>query len=446
MRWLHRYIDKTLLKADVFPTIRIIQVPMILTRRKFVEAGLKLAAVSSAPLIMTRGMRGFYGDLKSHAYLGQVATRSLVPNAHCRQNLYGMSRSSHFARDQIASVKIILSNWYGSEGPTQVSIGNETSTSVSANVRATIEYPVGAFTQILFDGSAMGTIPASSNIVSDFANVSIPNGAPFWVRVFWKSGGGIVYSTNPLNEPMGDAYTVSATPISDQTMGGTVRNNGGGGLFVPSAIVAKTSRPSILMIGDSRTIGIHDSADDSLDQGETARSIGPNFGYIVRSSAGQMASNFVISHARSLELATYCSHVISGYGINDIGPGGASAATLENSLRSIWALFSQPIFQLTLAPVTSGAWTAVDGSDQMVEALESARVIVNDWIRTTPAGLSGYFDVADKVESSRNSGKWRADGSPEKYTTDGVHENQFANLAIQSSTAIPSSIFRISAK
>lgn len=73
---------------------------------------------------------------------------------------------------------------------------------------------------------------------------------------------------------------------------------------------------------------------------------------------------------------------------------------------------------------------------------------MNDWIRegapvdsnlaavavgTTAAGtlragdaghpLVGYFETADAVETARNSGKWKVDGTANKYTSDGVHPN-----------------------
>jgi hypothetical protein len=37
------------------------------------------------------------------------------------------------------------------------------------------------------------------------------------------------------------------------------------------------------------------------------------------------------------------------------------------------------------------------------------------------------LEIADVVESSRNSGKWKVDGTAGKYTADGQHLTQFAN-------------------
>ena len=63
-------------------------------------------------------------------------------------------------------------------------------------------------------------------------------------------------------------------------------------------------------------------------------------------------------------------------------------------------------------------------------ANEAAIAAYNDSIRAGVAGASGYFEIADAVESSRNSGKIKADGNNFKYTPDGLHFNQFGSLAI----------------
>jgi hypothetical protein len=83
------------------------------------------------------------------------------------------------------------------------------------------------------------------------------------------------------------------------------------------------------------------------------------------------------------------------------------------------------VFQTTICPRTTSTdnWTTT--TNQTPYAHEDIRVALNDWIRTCPAPLSGFFDAADLAETSRNSGIWKVG-----YPSDGTHITKTGAIAI----------------
>lgn len=335
-----------------------------------------------------------------------------------------MTRSRHIARDNINGLQIALANWYV-DGVTFV----ETGTGSTASVTASVEYPVGVFTQIKFAGAVTGTIPTLTTLVSDVANVSIPNGANFYIRVWRSNSGGIVFTNVGQDSTNGDLFKYSG--VTDLTMGGAFTSSDATNMSFPSAIIAQTVNPSVALIGDSRVSGLNDIfSDNSGDKGELARGIGPNLGYIQMGIPSDQALKFVASHNLRVALGNFCSHIVVNYGINDLSTGGRSDAQIQGDLNTIRGYFpTKKVFLATMPPSTtsSDSWATV--ANQAVKAFEANRVLNNNWRRTTPAGYAGYFEVANVVETGNNSGFWKVDGTASKYTADGVHESNFAYVA-----------------
>lgn len=164
---------------------------------------------------------------------------------------------------------------------------------------------------------------------------------------------------------------------------------------------------------------------------------------------------------------TYATHAIVEYGTNDLGQpyaGGATPnaaatlATYKARLLNLWGLFSNSGLKTYQTTLTPGS-TSTDGyatlANQTPQTYNPIRVLANDWFRdgapltgSVPADtgstdptvvrvgqpghpLKGIVEVADSVESSRNSGKWK---SP-NYTDDGSHPTATGTAAMASAVS-----------
>ena len=68
--------------------------------------------------------------------------------------------------------------------------------------------------------------------------------------------------------------------------------------------------------------------------------------------------------------------------------------------------------------------------------MDARRTGLNDELRGGLTGLEGYFDVADAIETSRNSGIWKVTGSANGYTADGIHPNTPGSVLVRDSGVI----------
>lgn len=361
-----------------------------------------------------------------------MATRSGLPEANgfYAPNKQVMSRSPHVARDNISTLQIGIPNWYVNAGLVEVGTGAE------ATVTASIEYPAGTFTQLKFAGAMTGHIPDGDTLYSDPVAVHILIASQFWVRIFWQNSAGVIYIQNAYNDVATGGCELTPSGGVDKTMGGTVPASMYN--LLPVAILGYTRRPSIYVCGDSRSFGVNDTADTSLDMGIICRSIGADFAYINGSASGDSLQRFFASHARRLELSRFCSHIVNALGINDVG-AGRTAGQIQADYVSVNTLFpGKPVFGVTLNPQSTSTdnWATI--TRQTPFTRNAVRIAINDWQRSRMAPtFSGYFEIADVVESARNSGQWIVNGSANYATSDGVHETQAICLLIKSSSAIP---------
>ena len=382
----------------------------------------------------------------SASSIGLIATRCLAPVSRNITFRQLMSRSPHYARTAITSLQIIIPNWFVDPTGAHAEIG----TGSSATVTASIEYPTNTFTQILFGGSVSGTVPDVSQLLSDAVSVSIPNGALFWVRIYWVSPTGtlsIAHNLSGTGLP-GAGLEVGVSGITDKTMSGTV--TAADNEFSPVAIVGTTSQPSVVIVGDS--IGLGDTSKETIgdasgDFGVVARSIGPYYAYASFCQNGDQGEDFVASHANRVALFQYASHLICEYGSNDLYTVGADVATVLATLQTIGGYMialgaGKRAYQVTITPRTTStdSWATTVNQTVLSSAIEARRISVNDSIRGILPGLTGYYDVADAIETSRNSGIWRVTGLANGYTPDGTHPNTPGSLLVPASGVIPPSL------
>jgi len=354
----------------------------------------------------------------STKFIGQLTNRCTI-KLHNDYNTYAMVRTGHYARDNIVDLAIACANWRVDGGENSTSIGTLTCS-------AAIEYPLGVYHRVYYNGLSSGSAPAGSTLWSDLTPIHIPKGELFWLRIRYTSTGNMPWTyggtVNYKNSNVGDAMEETLT---DKTTSGTISDTVFGSMM-PTAIVGHTSMPSIGGIGDSRYAGEKDTIFDITGaQGSLERSFGLNYPTLNFGAPGEPAQAFTLANApERIKLLKYTTHILCGLGINDIN-GGDSSTNIQGYLSLIYKIPEfgpREIIQNTLSPISSSTdgWTTT--INQTTHANNADRVVVNDWIR---ASNRRHFDFADATESSRNSGLWTPN-----YTPDGLHESTAGNMSI----------------
>jgi len=364
----------------------------------------------------------------STAYEGLVATRCRVPFTSVTGNKQLIAKSMHYATDDITSLKVVLGN-FRAGGQAATPTGDEGYGS-TATVECWIEYPAATFTRVQFSGVDSGTIPNLDYLVSDACAVTIPNGAQFWTRHYWANAGGVYYlnGVRDATASTGDLLRVAASGLSPSDAITTFTHNGGTGCAPPLAIIGTTNTVSSLIIGDSITAGYLDTAND-IDgrRGSIASSLGTTMAFLNLGQSGEKANNFLTNAPvrKKLVAAGYFSHLLCGYGFNDVFVSLDSKATLIASLQAIWATApaGRKVFQTTVTPKTSSTDSWATTTNQTPAAGDAVRIAFNADVRSAAfTGMDGYWDVTAGIESAFESGKFIVTPTP-PYTTDGVHPN-----------------------
>lgn len=367
-------------------------------------------------------------------YVGQLATRAgFIPTSVTASNKQQMSRTGHFARENIVSLQLALANFAIN------STGVEIGTGGPASFTASIEYPVGVFTQVRFGGLVTGVAQSATILTSDLVQVAIPKGKRFWVKVWRADPLGIIYNSFTWFKSTathGDAFNFSTTTVPDTTMTTTATNLDANNLYVPLAIVGYTRRGSVLILGDSLPTGQNDTSDASGDVG-LFRYIGAARGYINAGRPGDRAVWFKDNSVLRRSLGQYVSDIIVQHTINDIGSGGRSVAEVQADLTLIGNLLRAAYPHKRLWLATSIPQT-VDGTNGAAGPNETKRVQLNDWKRTSPTPYDGCIELADAVENSRNGGLF---ASGTYINTDGTHMTAAGYTAIAPSGFVDEAAF-----
>lgn len=329
-----------------------------------------------------------------------------------------MQRSQHIARDVVANVRILASNFYVDNTLTEKGPG------AVMTVSASVEYPAGVFTQILFSGSADGTIPDGGVLLSDVATVVIPTGATFWIRQWLRCTGGMIVSSQITIA--GDRMVRGVSGIADQTMGGTIGSGTAAALNFPLAIIGTMTQPSVLLLGDSVAQGLGMAPDANGERGFIMK-ISPSFGHVNLAMPTMDLAAYAASNTQRKMAYQYCSHFINELGIGDLFHGD-SVAQLETKLTTLYNSFvaasaSGKVFQTTYPPqtITTDACTTL--VNQTFRALETNRLAFNDILRAgTFLPNAGMFDVDLPVSTG---GKWPV--TPSQYSFDCAHPSTLGN-------------------
>lgn len=345
------------------------------------------------------------------------------------------SRKRYIATRDVTSLRLIYGNIYSVDSvPTS-----------SITVKAAIEYGENMYPAFAGGGRAR-TLDEGALVAFDPVGVLIPAGAVFYVRT-WVSGSAIPLQGSPSNltQPSwGEGCDMSSGVTQpDLTTSGTIAANASSH-YSPVVVSAGNGGDAVAtvgIIGDSIAAGVGDESSFQTGRGFVRRALNNNIPYTSIAVQGEQAS-----HRRVLRMPLLdgSSHIICALGVNDIYQS-ASLETLQSINYNIWrqaALTGAKIYQTTLTPRTTStdAWATTANQAPLDASQEAVRVAYNTWLRdgaplqggapaatgsaasgTIRAGkaghpLTGYFDVADAAEPSRNAGVWVPNG-----TVDGVH-------------------------
>jgi len=225
-------------------------------------------------------------------------------------------------------------------------------------------------------------------------------------------------------------------------------------VYCPAAIMGETVTPvpTVAQIGDS----IAASQADAADLGFILRALNGNFGHVNLAQQGETTGMFLAvgeGGGRAFPLA-HVSHAITEYGVNDIFNNARTLANWQSDSLALWTGLAQrgiKVFQTTITPKSTSTDSWATTANQTAAAQTGIRNSANDWIRAgapidpaTKAAvaigtagallagsaghpLTGYFEVADTVESARNSGLWKVTGAANYATSDGTHPSSAAH-------------------
>jgi hypothetical protein len=348
-----------------------------------------------------------------------VATRCHVATAGNTTYMQMNSRIRHQMRDAVTSVQLLYGNWYVADN------GTETAGPGTITVSAALEYPEGTFTQVKWSGATSVTIAPGQNApLSDPVDLPAGDGAWFVERTWQQApSGGIIFQQHK-HSMGGDLSEYAASGLADKTLTGTITDNSTSvACYGAIAIVGLTAKRAALIVGDSRNAAgastVHFDADSN--KGNYGHAVGAHMGYCIGAKSGQQIQHVISSHSRLVALAAYATDVLIQEGINDLS-AGATGATVVSRLQTLIGYFTgKKIWVATIEPYSSSTdgWTTVSG--QTAAGWDAHRVYYNNAVRAGIAGVEGYFEFADVVESARDSGKWRIFKTGVAPTGDGVH-------------------------
>lgn len=379
------------------------------------------------------------------AYTGLVGTRGNTHDATYSSGnatTYANSQMVFFTTQTVCSLQFTLQNFTVPSGGE-----TETGTGAALTITAGLNYPVGTFTQIKFGGMTSTTLSDLSVVDTDVVTPAscVTAGTDARLRLFLTTTSKIPYQTKyctPRDQMEGS--TAGTPTLTDKTLGGAFTGPAVNGMVAPMAIKAMTKLPSIVIWGDSIEwgAGAGQGFDSFCNIGPASQALGASFAYTKFATSGGSANQAVAqgSALRKTALA-YISHSVNAFGVNDYVGGGGTLSNMLSNVQTIagWSASAflgtsaAQTFQSTITDRTTSTdfWTTVVNQTLASSGpQQTTKVNFNNTIRGGVPYLNGYFEIADKVESARDSGFWgcytsQTCVSPNNnaISADGIHPN-----------------------
>lgn len=346
-----------------------------------------------------------------------------------------MCRTRHITRNAVVRLYFVYANWYNN--------GQETGNGGAATYTGGVEYG-GVSQQITFLGQPSVVVPSgmqSDDFCYGVCNVSIPLNTSFFARTYVTNpNGAIVNSTlNGCDSTNGEQFRYATTGLADQTLGtGNLTGGTATGNFniSPILILAETANKAVYVMGDSRNTAGRSFdlyTGSTGDIGQIARSIGGSLAYSNGATFGDQAQAMVTGYAAGTRKYTirngrrYHSSAICNLGINDIASSYTAAQVYANLQAIRNMLPGLPFFLCTVMSKCSSTDAWVTTINQTVTFSTTA---LNALVRTGSAEIPSnkVFDFADEEMGGRDLDKWIVNGTANKYTADGLHQQTAMNV------------------
>lgn len=333
------------------------------------------------------------------------------------------SRRTHYASPQgdISNLQTVDINAYLSDI-------NVITDGPAYTIKRYIEYPVGVFTQVTWNGATSIELAAGARVTSDPVNITIPMGSRFWERTVVLTDATVPVIVMPAgSSTLGLADGNSS---SDAGNSGTISATSSVNTIGCQAILGNidhVSPRSFVLLGDSLTFGTNDITNVGVRAGSgwVARMIdGLGYPYTKWAIGGQQATDAVtLVTDLSDDLATMgFTDAIFAWGLNDLRLG-RTKTELEADMQTLYtmtALNGKSVWQTTLTPRTTSTDGYVTTTNQTAktDGTMSSLNDLNADIRAVPSNVTDIVEAADAFMSARDSDLHKA---PPAGTTDGTH-------------------------
>ena len=370
---------------------------------------------------------------------GVLYGRTMTLNQHTLADMpavatSGTSRFTYKAQKSVTKIRLTFMNWYNSSYKASP-FCKDNNNAATITVQALVFAPGSSTgTVVTVGASASWTIGGGSWVQTDWISVSMTAGQTFDVQTYVS--GTQWYPTL--------VYSGWWAAGSNQATSGSAKITSGAGvstgIYMPAIITGDHASGAVVILGDSIA---YNSALPTL--GYIEKGLDGNYGAINAAVAGDRAYwtlDGTGRRAKSWFANQDASTAVVEYGRNDL-EDGRTLAQIQANLLTLWnqqAGYGQRVLQPTITPHTNStdSWATTGNQTVTNATIEGRRVLLNDWLRagaptvggtavapgTSGALLAGqgghplydYWEIADHVESARNSGIWKA-----SYTSDGLH-------------------------
>lgn len=346
-------------------------------------------------------------------------------------------RTRYNAVRAVTSIKLLFQN-------SRLASGVETDDADTVTYRATVETGVGTNTvAVTFNGGQTSVdIAPGGYALSDEVVVSFSAGTNFFVRTRVSVDGA------GKKWPVGQAMVVSGSTlegfVSTDFLTGAVPSLSSAGAVGPVAILSRANAvgPAVAILGSSSSIGQGDTRanDSKYDAGYLAKALSAsNIPHVNLSVGGDTLLNFITTSTRRRQILSLAevNTVIFQLGGNDITNAVVTLADMQTRyLEAIRILKGVKrdlnIIGCTITPTvtTSDAYATL--ANQTVHARNAVRIAFNDWLKSGAVKeLTRVLDPCATVEDATAPGKFKVDGTSNKYTADGTHLTEFAHNAVR---------------
>lgn len=334
--------------------------------------------------------------------------------------------TSYKAACDATDLQLVYPGWVGSNTSTPKEGGLTASIPLKASIEINSNGTRHAAT---FANSRTATLDAYGLLVSNPLGVRVSKGDVVTVRTFTSAAStSIPLGMSGAGGPGFDSSAIDGfATYGDATDSGGLSSTSNGRSIAPILCGQPVSlSPTVFGLGDSITWG---QGDVNNNYGWLTRALSNNFG-AVRVAIQSIAAQSVADNTkmpRWAAVAAACSTAVVLLGTNDFGT--RTAAQVEADLTTIYSALSArglTVFGCTAPPrMASSSDNYMTVAGQTSSGTEAVRVAVNDWIRSNPAPLAGYFDLADTVEvnssgvAARNGGYWKVPTSAQASVASG---------------------------